>query len=166
MKRISRGSDVPADLNALGHAVIFDVAGRWCALDLNSVANVLPYLSATPIPGAPHGVHGVTAFEERPTLLADLAVLFGFGATTPTPRTCILFVRCANDAVFGVLADSVVGVVDATGRSPVNVSRCPIPSQFAKLMLASQKGDVPLLATSEVYRCLLGSLAVGGPVAS
>lgn len=156
---------MPADLNALGHAVIFDVAGRSCALDLNSVANVLPYLSATPIPGAPHGVYGITAFEERPTLLADLAALFGFGVTTPTSRTCILFIRCANDAVFGVLADSVLGVVDATGRAPVNVARCPIPSHFARLMLASQRGDVPLLATSEVHRRLLGSLSVAGKAA-
>ena len=146
------------DLNALGHAVIFDVAGRSCALDLHSVANVLPYRSATPIPGTPHGVYGVTAFEERPTLVADLAALFGFGPTLPTSRTCILFVRSGqNDVVFGVLADSILGVVDASGRSPLNASRCPIPSEFARLMLASERGNVPLLSIAEVYRRLIGS---------
>lgn len=155
------------DRNAVGQAVIFDVAGRSCALDLHTVANVLRYLSATTIPGAPRGVHGVISFEDRPTLVADLAAIFGFGRTTPTSRTCILLIGVlGQSAAFGVLADSVLGVVDAKDRVPVNVSLCKIPSEFARLMVRSEKGDVPLLATAAVYQRLIGETTVDEEAAS
>lgn len=150
------------DSIAAGHAVIFEVAGRHCAVDLHNIANVVPLQGATPIPGAPLSVYGVTSFEERPTLVCDLAVLFGFGTTTPVPRTCVLFMRATqNSATFGLLADAVVGVLEGMERVAANLARCPIPGEFVRLMLRSDLGDVPLLDIVSVYRCLAGDPQAG-----
>jgi hypothetical protein len=147
--------------------VLFDVCGRDCAIDLNCVENVLTYQGATPIPGSPVGVHGVASLEGRPALVGDLGALFGWGSTTLTARTCIIFIRRSDrDVMFGLLADGVAGVVDATGRVPTDIARCAIPTQFARLMISSEKGEVPLLALAEVYRRLFGEDDVQVEVAS
>lgn len=135
-------------------AMVFGVKGRSCAFDMKSVVNVQPYAPTTPIPGAPPGVHGVGIFNGSPVLVADLALLFGFGVTPLTGRTCLLFIRAGEDEVIGVLADSVAVLDDAETVDPRDGHE--LPQELSSTMIRGAKGDLAVIDPAAVKRHLIG----------
>ncbi len=137
-------------------AVVFHVAGRLCAIDIQSVLNIRPYEGATPIPGAPRGVHGVLRFNDQPAVVVDMGVLCDAAAAVLTDRTCVLYAACTDGTAIGFLSDSIESVLDSADLAEVDVTRCPIPAELVEVMIRDGGCEVPLIAVSAVQRRVMG----------
>jgi chemotaxis signal transduction protein len=88
--------------------LLFGVAGRLCACDLDVVREIVPTRAATRLPGAPAWVCGIVNLRGTLLTVVDLAVRFG-GAGRADGGGSILVVEAAGK-VFGIGVDDVRNV--------------------------------------------------------
>lgn len=93
----------------------FQSAGAAYAVGILQVKEIIPYTGATKVPLAPEVIRGLINLRGSAVAVVDLAVRFGAPPTTDSKRTCVVIVDVAmgdDDAVMGILADSVSEVID------------------------------------------------------
>ena len=88
--------------------LLFGVAGRLCACDLDAVREIVPARAATRLPGAPEWVRGLINLRGTLVTVVDLAVRFGSADGTAGTRSII--VAEAVGKTFGIGVDEVRNV--------------------------------------------------------
>jgi purine-binding chemotaxis protein CheW len=88
--------------------LLFGVAGRLCACDLDAVREIVPARAATRLPGAPEWVRGLINLRGTLVTVVDLAVRFGSAASAGGTRSII--VAEAAGKTFGIGVDEVRNV--------------------------------------------------------
>lgn len=88
--------------------LLFGVAGRLCACDLEAVREIVPARAATRLPGAPEWVRGLINLRGTLVTVVDLAVRFGSAASAGGTRSII--VAEAAGKTFGIGVDEVRNV--------------------------------------------------------
>jgi purine-binding chemotaxis protein CheW len=88
--------------------LIFAVAGRLCACDLDVVREIVPTRAATRLPGAPAWIRGIMNLRGTLLTVVDLAVRFGAVGKADGMRPIIVVE--ASGKVFGIGVDEVRGV--------------------------------------------------------
>lgn len=88
--------------------LLFGVAGRLCACDLDAVREVVPARAATRLPGAPEWVRGLINLRGTIVTVVDLAVRFGSADGAAGTRSII--VAEAAGKTFGIGVDEVRNV--------------------------------------------------------
>ena len=83
--------------------LLFAVAGRLCACDLEAVREIVAMRAATRLPGAPDWVRGLINLRGTLVTVVDLAVRFGAGAGD---SKSIIVVEAAGKT-FGIGVDEV-----------------------------------------------------------
>jgi purine-binding chemotaxis protein CheW len=101
--------------------LLFGVAGRLCACDLEAVREIVSTRTATRLPGAPEWVLGIINLRGTLVTVVDLAVRFGAGAGA---SKSIVVVEAAGKA-FGIGVDEVrdVQAVAEDALEEVDVQR-------------------------------------------
>jgi purine-binding chemotaxis protein CheW len=132
--------------------VILRFAGARYAVDMASVAEVVPVPVMTRIPGGPAWLSGVVNWRGRVLPVIDLRPLVG-AALSPLPTSARLVVLAEGDIEVGVVADMVPGLLDCDPRDLE-----PIPGTIATGIaplvrgVVDVDGPVALLATEAVLR--------------
>ena len=85
--------------------LVFGVAGRLCACDLEAVREIVPARAATRLPGAPAWVIGLVNLRGTLLTVVDLASRFGSGGGADAMRS-IIVVQAAGKS-FGIGAHEV-----------------------------------------------------------
>lgn len=88
--------------------LLFGVAGRLCACDLDAVREIVPARAATRLPGAPEWVRGLINLRGTLVTVVDLAVRFGSADGAAGTRSII--VAEAVGKTFGIGVDEVRNV--------------------------------------------------------
>ena len=88
--------------------LLFGVAGRLCACDLDAVREIVPARAATRLPGAPEWVRGLINLRGTLVTVVDLAVRFGSADGAAGTRAII--VAEAAGKTFGIGVDEVRNV--------------------------------------------------------
>ena len=132
--------------------VILRFAGARYAVDMASVAEVVPVPVMTRIPGGPAWLSGVVNWRGRVLPVIDLRPLVG-AALSPLPTSARLVVLAEGDIEVGVVADMVPGLLNCDPRDLE-----PIPGTIATGIaplvrgVVDVDGPVALLATEAVFR--------------
>ena len=132
--------------------VILRFAGARYAVDMASVAEVVPVPVMTRIPGGPAWLSGVVNWRGRVLPVIDLRPLVG-AALSPLPTSARLVVLAEGDIEVGVVADMVPGLLNCDPRDLE-----PIPGTIATGIaplvrgVVDVDGPVALLATEAVLR--------------
>jgi len=132
--------------------VILRFAGARYAVDMASVAEVVPVPVMTRIPGGPAWLSGVVNWRGRVLPVVDLRPLVG-ASLSPLPTSARLVVLAEGDIEVGVVADMVPGLLDCYSRDLE-----PIPGTIATGIaplvrgVVDVDGPVALLATEAVLR--------------
>ncbi len=132
--------------------VILRFAGARYAVDMASVAEVVPVPVMTRIPGGPAWLSGVVNWRGRVLPVIDLRPLVG-AALSPLPTSARLVVLAEGDIEVGIVADMVPGLLDCDPRDLE-----PIPGTIATGIaplvrgVVDVDGPVALLATEAVLR--------------
>ncbi|MCZ3388278.1 MAG: chemotaxis protein CheW [Actinomycetia bacterium] len=132
--------------------VILRFAGARYAVDMASVAEVVPVPVMTRIPGGPAWLSGVVNWRGRVLPVIDLRPLVG-AALSPLPTSARLVVLADGDIEVGVVADMVPGLLHCDPRDLE-----PIPGTIATGIaplvrgVVDVDGPVALLATEAVLR--------------
>lgn len=90
---------------------------RRLAVPSSSVVEVLPLVSARPIPDAPRGVVGIFDFHGALTPLVDLSALLGGAPTPATFGTRVLVLR-HGAASGGFIAERILGLASIDFDGP------------------------------------------------
>jgi purine-binding chemotaxis protein CheW len=132
--------------------VILRFAGARYAVDMSSVAEVVPVPVLTRVPGAPAWLSGVVNWRGRVLPIADLRPLVG-APLSPLPTSARLVVLAEDDVELGLVADMVPGLLDCTS-SDVEPIPATIATGIAPLVrgVVDVDGPVALLATEAVLR--------------
>jgi chemotaxis signal transduction protein len=85
--------------------LLFGVAGRLCACDLEAVREIVPARAATRLPGAPEWVRGLINLRGTLVTVVDLAVRFG-AAEGASGSKSIIVAEAAGKS-FGIGVDEV-----------------------------------------------------------
>ena len=85
--------------------LLFGVAGRLCACDLDAVREIVPARAATRLPGAPDWVRGLIDLRGTLVTVVDLAVRFGSAEGAIGMKSII--VAEAEGKSFGIGVDEV-----------------------------------------------------------
>jgi len=101
--------------------LLFGVAGRLCACDLDTVREIVPARAATRLPGAPDWVRGLINLRGTLVTVVDLALRFGAGAAADGSRSIIVVEASGKSFGIGVdevrdvqaIADDALEAVDA-----------------------------------------------------
>ncbi|MFI5310264.1 MAG: chemotaxis protein CheW [Gemmatimonadales bacterium] len=103
--------------------LLFGVAGRLCACDLDAVREIVPGRAATRLPGAPEWVSGIVNLRGTLVTVVNLATRFGAGARAAGTRS-IVVVETSGKA-FGIEVDEVrdVQAVGDDALEAVDVQR-------------------------------------------
>lgn len=132
--------------------VILRFAGSRYAVDMDSVAEVVPVPVITRVPGAPSWLSGVVNWRGRVLPVADLRPLVG-APLSPLPTSARLVVLAEDDVEVGLVADMVPGLLDC---DPSELEPIPatISTGIAGLVqgVVDVDGPVALLATEAVFR--------------
>ena len=123
--------------------VILRFAGARYAVNMASVAEVVPVPVLTRIPGSPAWLSGVVNWRGRVLPVLDLRPMVG-APLAPMPTSARLVVLAEDDIEVGLVADMVPGLLDWNARDLE-----PLPATVAT-------GIAPLV---------LGVVDVDGPVA-
>ena len=109
--------------SALRRFLLFGVAGRLCACDLEAVREIIPARSATRLPGAPEWVSGLINLRGTLLTVVDLAVRFG--PVDGTGANHSIIVAEGAGKVFGIGVDAVrdVQAVDGGALEEVDGQR-------------------------------------------
>lgn len=132
--------------------VILRFAGARYAVDMASVAEVVPVPVMTRIPGSPAWLSGVVNWRGRVLPVVDLRPLVG-AALSPLPTSARLVVLAEGDIEVGIVADMVPGLLNCHLRDIE-----PIPGTIATGIaplvrgVVDVDGPVALLATEAVLR--------------
>jgi purine-binding chemotaxis protein CheW len=132
--------------------VILRFAGARYAVDMSSVAEVVPVPPLTRVPGAPNWLSGVVNWRGRVLPVIDLRPLVG-GNLSPLPTSARLVVLSEDDIEVGVVADMVPGLLSCD-PSQLEVVPATISTGIAPLVrgVVDVDGPVALLATDAVLR--------------
>lgn len=132
--------------------VILRFAGARYAVDMSSVAEVVPVPVLTRVPGAPPWLSGVVNWRGRVLPVADLRPLVG-ATLSPLPTSARLVVLAEDDIELGLVADMVPGLLDCDS-SDVESIPATIATGIAPLVrgVVDVDGPVALLATEAVLR--------------
>lgn len=76
--------------------------------DVREIVGTLPI---TPVPGTPHHVLGIVNLRGKVIPVIDLRLRLGLPATTVGPRACVVVCHGRDNALVGMLVDSVVEVL-------------------------------------------------------
>lgn len=130
--------------------VILRFAGARYAVDMASVAEVVPVPVMTRVPGAPSWLSGVVNWRGRVLPVVDLRPLVG-APLSPLPTSARLVVLAEDDVEVGLVADMVPGLLDC---DPSDLEPIPatISTGIASLVhgVVDVDGPVALLATEAV----------------
>ncbi|HEX5018536.1 MAG TPA: chemotaxis protein CheW [Actinomycetes bacterium] len=132
--------------------VILRFAGARYAVDMSSVAEVVPVPLLTRVPGAPNWLSGVVNWRGRVLPVIDLRPLVGANLS-PLPTSARLVVLSEDDIEVGVVADMVPGLLNCD-PSQLEVVPATISTGIAPLVrgVVDVDGPVALLATDAVLR--------------
>lgn len=132
--------------------VILRFAGARYAVDMASVAEVVPVPRLTRVPGSPAWLSGVVNWRGRVLPIADLRPLVGANLS-PLPTSARLVVLAEDDVEVGLVADMVPGLLHC---NPSDLEPVPatIATGIAPLVrgIVDVEGPVALLATEAVLR--------------
>lgn len=132
--------------------VILRFAGARYAVDMASVAEVVPVPVLTRVPGSPNWLSGVVNWRGRVLPVVDLRPLVG-AALSPLPTSARLVVLAEDDIEVGIVADMVPGLLNC---NPHDLDPVPatIATGIAPLVrgVVDVEGPVALLATEAVLR--------------
>jgi len=106
-----RLSDADAPATGPIGGVILRFAGARYAVDMSTVAEVVPVPSMTRVPGGPPWLSGVVNWRGRVLPVLDLRPLVG-APLSPMPTSSRLVVLAEEDVEVGVIADMVPGLLD------------------------------------------------------
>jgi len=133
-------------------AVVLRFAGARYAVDMSSVAEVVPVPPLTRVPGATPWLSGVVNWRGRVLPVLDLRPLVG-AALSPLPTSARLVVLSEDDIEVGVVADMVPGLLHC---EPQQIEPVPatISNGIAPLVrgVVDSDGPVALMATDAVLR--------------
>ena len=133
-------------------AVVLRFAGARYAVDMASVAEVVPVPQLTRVPGATAWLSGVVNWRGRVLPVLDLRPLVG-ATQSPLPTSARLVVLAEDDIEVGVVADMVPGLLHC---EPQQIEPVPatISNGIAPLVrgVVDSDGPVALLATDAVLR--------------
>ena len=159
MSSLDVGTPAPqtADVSARHRisAVILRFAGARYAVEMSTVAEVVPVPVLTRIPGGPVWLLGVVNWRGRVLPVIDLRPLVG-AALAPLPTSSRLVVLTVDDVEAGLVADMVPGLLecadDALAPLPASVAQ-----GIAELVrgVADCDGPVALLDTEAVLKLRL-----------
>jgi len=121
--RPATDADLPVDASIVG--VILRFAGARYAVDMNTVAEVVPVPPTTRVPGGPAWLAGVVNWRGRVLPILDLRPLVG-APLSPMPTSARLVVLFQEDVEVGVVADMVPGLLDCDPES-----LAPLPATVA-----------------------------------
>ena len=93
--------------------LLFGVAGRLCACDLEAVREIIPSRATTRLPGAPEWVRGLINLRGTLVTVVDLAVRFGSAEVAGGGKSII--VAEAAGKAFGIGVDEVRDVQFVAG---------------------------------------------------
>ena len=146
--RSSTDADSPLE-GPIG-GVILRFAGARYAVDMSTVAEVVPVPPTTRVPGGPAWLSGVVNWRGRVLPVLDLRPLVG-APLSPMPTSARLVVLSEQDIEVGVIADMVPGLLDC---DPDSLEPLPatVASGIAPLVrgVVDFDGPVALLDTSAV----------------
>jgi purine-binding chemotaxis protein CheW len=146
--RSATDSDSPVEGPIAG--VILRFAGARYAVDMNTVAEVVPVPPTTRVPGGPTWLSGVVNWRGRVLPVLDLRPLVG-APLSPMPTSARLVVLSQDDIEVGVIADMVPGLLDC---DPESLEPLPatVASGIAPLVrgVVDFDGPVALLDASAV----------------
>jgi purine-binding chemotaxis protein CheW len=132
--------------------VILRFAGARYAVDMSSVAEVVPVPPLTRVPGSPAWLSGVVNWRGRVLPVVDLRPLVG-ATLSPLPTSARLVVLAEEDIEVGIVADMVPGLLHC---NPDQLESVPatISTGIAPLVrgVVDVNGPVALLATEAVLR--------------
>lgn len=103
---LARVPERPLEAAERIEVVAFALAGERLALETRFVRRVLSRWEATPVPGAPEVLVGVTNLQGDVLALFDLRILFGM-ARTDRPASALLLVLGEEAHELGILVDAV-----------------------------------------------------------
>lgn len=133
-------------------AVILRFAGARYAVDMSSVAEVVPVPPLTRVPRATAWLSGVVNWRGRVLPVLDLRPLVG-ATLSPLPTSARLVVLAEDDIEVGVVADMVPGLLHC---EPKQIEPVPatVSDGIAPLVrgVVDADGPVALLATDAVLR--------------
>jgi len=128
--------------------LLFTLADRGYALDLQEVGEVMEPQLSFPIPRAPGHVVGLINFHGALTALVDLGLFLGQGRRTPGQgKVLVLDPRLASLALW---VDGVISVV--TGQAVV--ARMPSQEELVVETLETEQGSFRLLRTETLLDAL------------
>jgi len=107
--RSATDADTPVE-GPIG-GVILRFAGARYAVDMSTVAEVVPVPPTTRVPGGPPWLSGVVNWRGRVLPVLDLRPLVG-APLSPMPTSARLVVLTEDDVEVGVIADMVPGLLD------------------------------------------------------
>ena len=109
--------------SAFRRFLLFGVAGRLCACDLEAVREIIPARAATRLPGAPEWVSGLINLRGTLLTVVDLAVRFGPVDGAGAGNSIIVAEGAGK--VFGIGVDAVrdVQAVDGGALEEVDAKR-------------------------------------------
>ena len=132
--------------------VILRFAGARYAVDMASVAEVVPVPVLTRVPRGPAWLSGVVNWRGRVLSVIDLRPLVG-APLSPLPTSARLVVLSEGEIEVGVVADMVPGLLECDARDLE-----PVPATIAKGIaplvrgVVDVEGPVAMLATDAVLR--------------
>lgn len=132
--------------------VILRFAGARYAVDMASVAEVVPVPVLTRIPGGPTWLSGVVNWRGRVLPIIDLRPLVG-ATLSPMPTSARLVVLSEADIEVGLVADMVPGLLHCDARD-LELVPATIATGIAPLVrgVVDVDGPVALLSTEAVLR--------------
>lgn len=145
------------------HVLIFHLGQARVALPSALIAQVLPMLATTAIPGAPAFIAGLINYHGRAVPVVDLAALAGGAAARERLDTRILLVDYPSPEgtrySLGLIAEGVTGTarVAAEGAAASGLSLPQVP--YLGRVVSSSAGILQLIELSDLLpqavRCLL-----------
>lgn len=132
--------------------VILRFGGARYAVDMSSVAEVVPIPRITRLPASPAWLAGVVNWRGRVLAALDLRPLAG-APSAPLPTSARLVVLSEGDIEVGVIADMVPGLLDADPDS-LEAMPATVASGIAPLVrgVVNVDGPVAVLDASAVLR--------------
>ena len=112
--------------NRVSKVLVFEIDGRRFGLNSDTVHEILPMVTVSPMPGAPAFVEGVISIRGRVTLVLDLRSQLGLLARGPL-HTDHLIVARAGESLVGLHVDRAVELIqlqDDDIEAPKGVKSC------------------------------------------
>ena len=147
-----RAADDPETAQVPLGGVILRFAGARYAVDMATVAEVVPVPFITRVPGAPAWLTGVVNWRGRVLPVMDLRPLVG-APLAPLPTSARLVVLSEDDVECGLVADMVPGLLDCDPHS-LEPMPATASSGIGPLVrgVVDDGGPVALLDTAAVLR--------------